>query len=30
LAQIAVPGFDSPVLVMVTHLDWQKRSDDAH
>ncbi|ANZ03858.1 endonuclease/exonuclease/phosphatase family protein [Raoultella ornithinolytica] len=24
LAQIAVPGFDSPVLVMVTHLDWQK------
>ncbi|WP_435930197.1 endonuclease/exonuclease/phosphatase family protein [Dryocola sp. BD613] len=24
LAQIAVPGFDSPVVVMVTHLDWQK------
>ncbi|AVE59793.1 MULTISPECIES: endonuclease/exonuclease/phosphatase family protein [Citrobacter] len=24
LAQIEVPGFDTPVLVMVTHLDWQK------
>ncbi|NIY46402.1 endonuclease/exonuclease/phosphatase family protein [Cedecea colo] len=24
LAQIACPGFDSPVIVMVTHLDWQK------
>lgn len=24
LAQVDVPGFDSPVLVMVTHLDWQK------
>lgn len=24
LAQIAVPGFDSPVVVMAAHLDWQK------
>lgn len=24
LAQIAVPGFDSPVVMMATHLDWQK------
>ena len=24
MAQIAVPGFDSPVVMMATHLDWQK------
>lgn len=24
LAHIAVPGFDSPVVMMATHLDWQK------
>lgn len=24
LAQIAVPGFDTPIVMMTTHLDWQK------
>lgn len=24
LAQVSVPGFDTPVIVIVTHLDWQK------
>ncbi|MBC3215588.1 endonuclease/exonuclease/phosphatase family protein [Serratia fonticola] len=24
LSQITKPGFDSPIIVMVTHLDWQK------
>ncbi|WP_438941008.1 endonuclease/exonuclease/phosphatase family protein [Dryocola boscaweniae] len=24
LAQVTVPGFDSPIIVMATHLDWQK------
>lgn len=24
LAQVAVPGFDSALIIMVTHLDWQK------
>ena len=24
ISQLAVPGFDSPVIVMTTHLDWQK------
>lgn len=24
LAQVSCPGFDSPVIMMVTHLDWQK------
>lgn len=24
LAQISIPGFDTPVTMMVTHLDWQK------
>lgn len=24
LSQVVVPGFDSPILIMATHLDWQK------
>lgn len=24
LSQVVVPGFDSPIIIMATHLDWQK------